>query len=92
MQRGVRLRLLLAAVIFSRPKRTGNGFELRRIIWDKLATVINSLAMPALENIGALMRVQTAIEMKAITETYIRLRAMRHLEKGRVVGSWGRNG
>lgn len=51
-----------------------------------LATVINSLAMrSALEDVGVDTRVQTAIEMKAITETYIRLRAMRHLEKGRVV-------
>ncbi|MCJ7619250.1 MAG: UMP kinase [Anaerolineae bacterium] len=51
-----------------------------------LATVINSLALQdALENIGVTTRVQTAIEMRAVAEPYIRLRAIRHLEKGRVV-------
>lgn len=51
-----------------------------------LATAINALAMQdALENKGMQTRVQTAIEMKSIAEPYIRRRAMRHLEKGRVV-------
>lgn len=51
-----------------------------------LATVMNSLAMQdALENIGVLTRVQNAIEMRQIAEPYIRRKAMRHLEKGRVV-------
>ncbi len=51
-----------------------------------LATVINALAMQdALENKDMQTRVQTAIEMKSIAEPYIRRRAMRHLEKGRVV-------
>ena len=51
-----------------------------------LATVINSLALQdALENMGVSTRVQTAIEMRAVAEPYIRLRAIRHLEKGRVV-------
>lgn len=51
-----------------------------------LATVINSLALQdALENIGMLTRVQTAIEMRQIAEPYIRRKAIRHLEKGRVV-------
>lgn len=51
-----------------------------------LATVINALALQtSLENIGVVTRVQTAIEMKEIAEPYIRRRAMRHLEKGRVV-------
>ena len=51
-----------------------------------LATVINSLALQdALENRGVATRVQTAIEMRAIAEPYIRRRAVRHLEKGRVV-------
>ena len=39
----------------------------------------------SLENIGVITRVQTAIEMKEIAEPFIRRRAMRHLEKGRVV-------
>jgi uridylate kinase len=51
-----------------------------------LATVINALALQdSLENIGVDTRVQTAIEMKAVAEPFIRRRAMRHLEKGRVV-------
>ena len=51
-----------------------------------LATVMNSLALAdALERMGVCTRVQTAIEMKALAEPYIRLRAIRHLEKGRVV-------
>jgi uridylate kinase len=51
-----------------------------------LATVINALALQdALERIGVPSRVQTAIAMNAIAEPYIRRRAMRHLEKGRVV-------
>ncbi len=51
-----------------------------------LATVINSLALQdALERAGLVTRVQTAIEMRAVAEPYIRRRAIRHLEKGRVV-------
>lgn len=51
-----------------------------------LATVINALALQdALEKIGVAVRVQTAIEMRQVAEPYIRRRAIRHLEKGRVV-------
>lgn len=51
-----------------------------------LATVINALALQdALENLAVDTRVQTAIEMREVAEPYIRRRAMRHLEKGRVV-------
>lgn len=51
-----------------------------------LATVINSLALQsALEAEGILTRLQTAINMEAIAEPFIRRRAVRHLEKGRVV-------
>ncbi|OEU76553.1 MAG: UMP kinase [Desulfuromonadales bacterium C00003093] len=51
-----------------------------------LATVMNSLAMQdALEKQGVVTRVQSAIEMQQIAEPYIRRRAVRHLEKGRVV-------
>ncbi|MFY9725160.1 MAG: UMP kinase [Bryobacteraceae bacterium] len=50
-----------------------------------LATVINSLALSdALEQIGTATRVMTAIEMRTLAEPYIRRRAMRHLEKGRI--------
>ena len=51
-----------------------------------LATVINALSLQsALEKVGVITRVQTAFEMKAFAEPYIRRRAIRHLEKGRVV-------
>lgn len=51
-----------------------------------LATMINSMALQsALESAGVQSRLQSAIEMKAIAEPFIRRRAMRHLEKGRVV-------
>lgn len=51
-----------------------------------LATVMNSLALQdALENIGVVTRVQTAVEMRQFAEPYIRRKAIRHLEKGRVV-------
>ena len=51
-----------------------------------LATTINALALQdALERIGVVTRVQTAIEMKQFAEVYIRNKAVRHLEKGRVV-------
>jgi uridylate kinase len=51
-----------------------------------LATVINALALQdGLERLGVVTRVQTAFEMRAVAEPYIRRRALRHLEKGRVV-------
>ena len=51
-----------------------------------MATCINALALQdSLESLGVKTRVQTAIEMKEIAEPFIRRRAMRHLEKGRVV-------
>ena len=51
-----------------------------------LATVINALALrDALESAGCPTRVQTAIEIRSVAEPYIRLRAIRHLEKGRAV-------
>lgn len=51
-----------------------------------IATVMNSLALrDALEREGIPTRVQTAVEMRTIAEPYIRLRAIRHMEKGRVV-------
>lgn len=67
--------------------RSGEGMD--RITADHmgmLATCINALALQdALEGIGVKTRVQTAIEMKEIAEPFIRRRAVRHLEKGRVV-------
>jgi uridylate kinase len=58
-----------------------------------IATVMNALALQdALERQGIVTRVQTAIEMRTIAEPYIRLRAIRHLEKGRVVVIGGGTG
>jgi uridylate kinase len=51
-----------------------------------LGTVMNAMAlMDAMERIGLVVRVQSAVEMHAVAEPYIRRRAIRHLEKGRVV-------
>ena len=51
-----------------------------------IATVMNSLALQdALERVGIVTRVQTSMEMRTIAEPFIRLRAIRHLDKGRVV-------
>jgi uridylate kinase len=51
-----------------------------------LATVLNALAVQdALEKLGAVTRVQSAIEVSEVAEPYIRRRAMRHLERGRIV-------
>jgi uridylate kinase len=51
-----------------------------------IGTVMNGLALQdALERIGVVTRVQTAISMNAVAEPYIRLRAIRHMEKGRIV-------
>lgn len=67
--------------------RTGEGMDrVRADHMGMLATVINSLALlDALEQLGVPARVQTAIEMRQIAEPYIRLKAMSHLDKARVV-------
>ena len=73
--------------IFRGLQGLGKGFD--RINGDRmgmLATVINALAVAdRLEQRGVEVRVQTAIEMNKIAEPYIRSKAIRHLEKGRVV-------
>jgi uridylate kinase len=67
--------------------RSGDGMDRTTADYmGMMATCINALALQdSLENIGVNTRVQTAIEMKAVAEPFIRRRAMRHLEKGRVV-------
>lgn len=69
--------------------RGRNGEAMDRTTADymgMLATCINALALQdSLEQLGVNTRVQTAIEMKEVAEPFIRRRAMRHLEKGRVV-------
>jgi uridylate kinase len=73
--------------IFRGIQANNEGFD--RVQGDymgMLATVINSMALQsALENAGVITRISSAIEMKEICEPYIRRRAVRHLEKGRVV-------
>jgi len=65
------------------------GFEIDRATGDymgMLATVINALALQdALESLGAYARVMSALRINEVCEDYIRRRAVRHLEKGRVV-------
>ncbi|WP_138859591.1 MULTISPECIES: UMP kinase [Exiguobacterium] len=69
--------------------KTGSELGMDRANADymgMLATVLNSLALQdSLETNGVQTRVQTSIEMRQVAEPYIRRRAMRHLEKGRVV-------
>jgi uridylate kinase len=82
--------VLGAGNIFRGRENTGRcGLDMDRSVADymgMLATVINGLALQdALEKIKTPTRVMTAIEMQRIAEPYIRRRALRHLEKGRVV-------
>ncbi|EIT85108.1 uridylate kinase [Fictibacillus macauensis ZFHKF-1] len=69
--------------------KTGSEMGMDRASADymgMLATVMNSLALQdSLENIGVQTRVQTSIEMRQVAEPYIRRKAIRHLEKQRVV-------
>lgn len=67
--------------------RSGEGMDRTTADYmGMMATCINALALQdSLEQVGVDTRVQTAIEMKEIAEPFIRRRAMRHLEKGRVV-------
>jgi uridylate kinase len=69
--------------------RTGTLYGIERAQADymgMLASVINALALQdALERLGAVTRVMTAIHMQEVAEPYIRRRAMRHLELGRVI-------
>ena len=67
--------------------RSGEGMDRTTADYmGMLATCINALALQdSLENLGVKTRVQTAVEMREIAEPFIRRKAMRHLEKGRVV-------
>jgi len=74
--------------------RSGGGMDRTRADhMGMLATCINALGLGSeLENCGLETRVQTAIEIRTMAEPYIRLRAIRHLEKGRVVVFGGGTG
>ena len=84
--KGVSLGIVVGGGNFWRG-RTSQGMD--RVTADHmgmLATIMNSLALSdALEQLGVTTRVMTAIEIRQIAETYIRKRALRHLEKNRVV-------
>ena len=87
-EEGVELAIVVGGGNFIRGK-FAEEMNMDRVQVDNmgmLATVINSLAVQnALERAGVPTRVQTAIEMNKIAEPYIQRRAIRHLEKGRVV-------
>lgn len=83
---GVEIAIVVGGGNFWRGRTGVNMDRTRADHMGMLATVINALGMQdALERTGIQTRVQTAIEMRQIAEPYIRGRAERHLEKGRVV-------
>ena len=83
---GVQVSIVVGGGNFWRGRSGGNMDRTRADHMGMLATVINSLALlDAIEQQGIPARVQTAIEMRQIAEPYIRSRAVRHLEKERVV-------
>ncbi len=88
VESGVQVGLVVGGGNFWRGVKDGGG-KMERTRADHMgmmATVLNCLAVAdVLEQKGVPVRVQTAIEMRAIAEPYIRSRAIRHLEKGRVV-------
>ncbi len=83
---GVQVAIVVGGGNFWRGRSSGKMDRTRADHMGMLATSINSLALAdALEQLGVPARVQTAIEMRQIAEPYIRSKAIRHLEKGRVV-------
>ena len=83
---GVEVAIVVGGGNFWRGRSSGSMDRTRADHMGMLATVINALALcDALESMGVDVRVQTAIAMTSVAEPYIRNRAVRHLEKGRVV-------
>lgn len=83
---GVEVAIVVGGGNFWRGRSTEGMDRTTSDYMGMLGTVINALGLQdALEQIGVLTRVQSAIEMRQIAEPYIRRRAVRHLEKGRVV-------
>ena len=83
---GVQIGLVVGGGNFWRGRSSGEMDRTRADHMGMLATTMNSLALAdALEQMGVDVRVQTAIPMPQVAEPYIRNRAVRHLEKGRVV-------
>lgn len=86
VEMGVQVAIVVGGGNFWRGRSSGKMDRTRADHMGMLATTINSLALAdALEQIGVTARVQTAIEMRQIAEPYIRNKAIRHLEKGRVI-------
>ena len=83
---GVEIAIVVGRANYWRGRSGGNYDRTRADHMGMLATAINALALAdSLEQQGANVRVQTAIMMQQIAEPYIRNRAVRHLEKGRIV-------
>ncbi len=83
---GVEIAIVVGGGNFWRGRSSGKMDRTRADHMGMLATTINSLGLcDALEQLGVDVRVQTAIEMRQIAEPYIRNKAVRHLEKGRIV-------
>lgn len=83
---GVEIGLVVGGGNFWRGRSSGEMDRTRADHMGMLATAMNSLALAdSLEQMGVDVRVQTAINMQQIAEPYIRNKAVRHLEKGRVV-------
>lgn len=83
---GVQVAIVVGGGNFWRGRSTKDMDRATSDYIGMLGTVMNSLALQdALENMGVISRVQSAIEMRQVAEPYIRRRAIRHLEKGRVV-------
>ncbi|WP_310749980.1 UMP kinase [Ruminococcus sp.] len=83
---GVQVGIVVGGGNFWRGRSSGKMDRTRADHMGMLATAINALGVAdALESIGVDVRVQTAISMRQVAEPYIRNRAIRHLEKGRVV-------
>lgn len=83
---GVQVAIVVGGGNFWRGRSTRKMDRATSDYMGMLGTVINSLALQdALENIGIITRVQSAIEMRQVAEPYIRRRAIRHLEKDRIV-------
>lgn len=83
---GVEVAIVVGGGNFWRGRSSGKMDRTRADHMGMLATVINALGVAdALEQLGVDVRVQTAISMQQVAEPYIRNRAVRHLEKGRVV-------
>lgn len=83
---GVQIGIVVGGGNFWRGRSSGSMDRTRADHMGMLATVINALGVAdGLEQLGLDVRVQTAIAMQEVAEPYIRNRAVRHLEKGRVV-------